>query len=165
MLEDVSNACKIKTGSDSAQCGCGSELEKNLDDFNRACRNNRKELFGYAYSLVGSADEAEDIVQQAFTNTLSAIEKGVQVHTMGGFIYRCVDHLSMRHIGREPDSLLIEDTPLTADQSAATTAEGRSRARNILSILDHMPQRQRFAFLQAELKGYSYQEMAEAIDL
>ena len=52
------------------------EIDSNTEDFQRACgEETYQDLLCYARSLVQSSEAAEDIVQQAFTNTMTAIER------------------------------------------------------------------------------------------
>ncbi len=140
-----------------------TEFEKNVDALYRTYRENHRELLGYAYSMVGSTEAAQDIVQQAFTNTLSAIEGGSHIKTMGGFIYRCVRNLSISHIAREPENPLLEDAPLLIEQSVAAVAEDRGRWQSVQKTLDNLPAAQRSAFILAEVRGFHYDEIADAL--
>ena len=163
MPENVPDACEVKEKAGANRSASELELEKRLDAFYRAYRENYRELVGYAHTLVRSTDAAQDIVQQAFTNTLTAIEGGSQIHTMGGFIYRCVRNLSMNHIAREPENPFIEDGPLLTEQSAAAEAEARGHWHRVQETLDTLPSGQRVAFLLAEVKGLRYDEIADAM--
>ena len=149
-------------GSPGSKPGA-SLIDKRLDECYRTYRENYRELVGYAYTLVGSTEAAQDIVQQAFTNTLSAIGGGSEIHSMGGFIYRCVRNLSISHIAREPDSTLIDDDLLPTQRSAASIAEERGHWRRVQETIDTLPSAQRSAFLLAEVNGLRYEEIANAL--
>ena len=163
MPENVSDASEVERKRNAERSASKSRYEKRLDDVHKTYSENYKELLGYAYTLVGSTVAAQDVVQQAFTNTLTAIENGSQIHTMGGFIYRCVHNLSMSHIAREPETQLVEETPLLIEQSTASVAEARSHWHRVHETLDTLPASQRVAFLLAEVKGLRYDEIADAM--
>lgn len=165
MPTNVPGACKVKTYSGAMKSTSvpDTELGNNLEALYDAYRKNYSDLIGYSYMIVRSEDVAQDVVQQAFTNTLSTIEGGSQIGTMGGFIYRCVHNLSMNYVGRERKHASIEDSPPPIEQSAAATAEARGRWQRVQDTLDTLPPNQRYVFLLAEVRGLHYDEIADAL--
>ncbi len=141
------------------------DIDSNTDDLRRACgEETYQDLLCYSRSLVQSTEAAEDIVQQAFTNTMTAIERGVQIDNMGGFLYRCVRNLCVNHVSREPRHSRTEEIMLVAEQSAASSAELRYRWQKVEDTVDKLPSSQRYAFLLAEVRGLHYDEIADLMD-
>ncbi len=165
MPENVPGACKVDAYSSAARSAPApdTELGKNLEALYEAYRKNYSDLIGYSYMIVRSEDVAQDVVQQAFTNTLSTIESGSQVNTMGGFIYRCVHNLSMNYVSRERKHSSIDDDPPPIDQSVDAAAVARGRLQRVQDTLDTLPPNQRYAFLLAEVRGLHYDEIADAL--
>ncbi len=157
--------CDVKpySAATSSRSAPDTELGKTLEALYDAYRKNYSDLVGYSYMIVRSEDVAQDVVQQAFTNTLTAIEGGSHVGTMGGFIYRCVHNLSMNYVSRERKHASIDDSPPPIERSAAATAEARGRWQRVQDTLDTLPANQRYAFLLAEVRGLHYDEIGEAI--
>ncbi len=140
------------------------DLDSNIEDLRRACgEDTYQDLFCYARSIVECAEASEDIVQQAFTNTLTAIERGVQIDNMGGFLYRCVRNLCVNHVSREPRHSPTEEILLVEEQSAAASAELRYRWQKVEDTVDKLPSSQRDAFLLAEVRGLRYDEIANVL--
>ena len=143
----------------------GLDCDSSIEDLRRACgEETYQDLFCYARSMVESSDASEDIVQEAFTNTLTAIEKGVQIDNMGGFLYRCVRNLCVNHVSRDPKHSTTEDILLVEEQSAAASAELRYRWQKVEDTVDKLPSSQRNAFLLAEVRGLHYDEIAALMD-
>lgn len=141
------------------------ELERNIEALREACGEETYQKLHYqARRQVKSADAADDIVQQAYTNTLVAMERGVQIDNMGGFLYQCVRNLCVNHVLREPKALPVENLILTTERSAAAKAELRYRWQKIEDTVDQMPSSQRSVFLLAEVKGLNYGEIAELMN-
>ena len=148
------------------------EIEHNLAALHQACGDTYKDLMGYACNLVGSNENAQDIVQQAFANTLVVVERGDKIQNMGGFLYRCVHNLCVNNARRKPivslsDEPYFEVANLTVELSEtcpAVTAEIKERWREIEDIVDQLAPNQRNAFILAELKGYGYDEIAVSMD-
>lgn len=125
---------------------------------------NYQDLIGYAGSLTGSMEVAQDIVQQVFANTLTSISHGVEIRTMGGFLYRCVHNLAVNHAAREKQPALLEDASHPTVESAASSADRRRNWLQIKRTLDRLPASQRSAFLLAEVRGLKYEEIAEVLN-
>ncbi len=149
-------------------CESSPDVELELDGNIEGCRqaagqDTYQDLFCYARSIVESAEASEDIVQQAFTNTLTAIERGAQIDNMGGFLYRCVRNLCVNHVSREPKHSPTDEIFLVTEQSAASSAELRYRWQKVEDTLDQLPSSQRDAFLLAEVRGLRYDEIANVL--
>ncbi len=141
------------------------ELKSNAEALHRACgEETYHDFLLYARSLVESGEAAEDIVQQAIANTLTAMKRGVQINNMPGFLYRCVRNLSVNYVSREPKCSPREEIFLVTEQSAASSAELRYRLQKIQDTLDELPSGQRSAFLLAEVRGLRYDEIAEVLN-
>ncbi len=133
--------------------------------FHRIYSENYEDHVRYARIRVGSTEAAQDVVQQAFANTLNAVEHGAQINNIGGFVRRCVHNLCVNRLFREPALSLEERLHEMTDKSTAASAELRERWREVESVIDRLPVNQRNVFLMAEIKGYSYKEMAESMEL
>ncbi len=148
------------------------DAERNLVAFHDACQETYKDLIGYACGVVESAELAQDIVQQAFANTLVVVERGGQIQNMGGFLYRCVHNLCVNNARRKSvlslsDEPYIEVENLTVElpeKSPAATVEISEKWREIEGIVDQLAPNQRNVFILAELKGYGYDEIAESMN-
>ena len=166
----VADRSSRKAGSERALSNV--EVERSLDELRQACDETYKELLGYAFNLVESPETAQDIVQQAFANTLSVIERGGEVRNMGGFLYRCVRNLCVNNSRLKPlvslgDEPYIEAENLTmelTDISPAISAEIMETWRQVEGVVDKLTPNQRHAFLLAELRGYGYDEIAESMN-
>ena len=148
------------------------EIKRNLDALHHACDQTYKDLLGYACKKVESPEAAEDIVQQAFANTLAIVERGGEVRNMGGFLYRCVHNLCVNNarrrllvsLGDEP-YIEVENLAMELIETCpAVTAENKETWRQIEGVVDQMVPNQRNAFLLAEVRGYGYDEIAESMD-
>ncbi len=87
-------------------------VDRNLAEIHSAYRENYRDHLRYAYALVKSAEVAQDIIQQAFTNALAATERGARIDNMRGFLNSCVHNLCINHAQREHKHFSLESTPL-----------------------------------------------------
>lgn len=167
-----------QNGSERVLSGSGPESGLALDSKNATREvleaihelyiEDYDECVSYARSRLGSTEAAQDVVQQAFTNTLNAVEKGAHISNISGFIRRCVHNLCVNRgyrECREPTLSLDESLHEISGNSTATSAELRDKWHEVESIVDKLAPNQRDAFLLTEIKGYSYEETANSMDL
>lgn len=129
----------------------------------------RRFLFSIAYRMLGSAADAEDVVQDAFLRWQRADQADVRSPRayLGATVTRlAVDHLRSARVRREdyvgpwlPEPLVgvDEHDPL----AAATLAESLSTA--FLVLLERLTPTQRAAFLLREVFGFEYAEVARML--
>ncbi len=141
-----------------------AEVERKVKEIRRVYGENYRYLVQYARNRVDSLEGAQDIVQQAFTNTLIAIERGAEIRSMSGFLHRCVHNLCINASRRDPPLALDEELCLLTERSAAASVEEQERWREVEGVVDQLAPSQRYAFLMAEVKGYGYDEIAQSMD-
>ena len=125
-------------------------------------------LFSIAYRMVGSASEAEDLVQEAYLRFHRAVAGGAEVASPKAYLSAvttrlAIDHLRSARAQREqyvgdwlPEPLVTGET---ADPAVhAETADTLSLA--FLVLLERLSPVQRAVFLLHEVFGYGYAEIA-----
>ena len=141
-------------------------------------RAQRGALFGLAYRLTGSAEDAEDAVQEAFAR-LVAEPPDAPEHELGRWLARVVTNLAIDALRRRrrsaypgpwlpwPVELPAVD-PLAALASEAPDPERRyglaeSASQAFLLALELLSPRQRAALLLRDVLGHSAREAAELL--
>ena len=130
----------------------------------------RPRLFGLAYRLLGSASDAEDMVQDAFLRWSGAGQDSVQDPTAWlttVVVNLCRNRLASAPARREryvgtwlPDPVLTEDGTL----GPLETAEQRdSVSLALLTLLEQLTPRERAVFVLRESFGYSHREIAPVV--
>ena len=129
-------------------------------------------LFSIAYRMVGSAGEAEDLVQEAFLRIHRAESEGTEVESPKAYLTAVVtrlsiDHLRSARVRREryvgqwlPEPLLADPAPDAA--AHAETADSLSMA--FLVLLESLTPVERAVFLLREVFGYEYGAIARIVD-
>src|SRR5947207_6362316 len=128
-------------------------------------------MFSMAYRMLGSAAEAEDIVQEAFLRFHRASEEGEGIESPKAWLSAVVtrlsiDHLRSARVRREsyvgtwlPEPLLTDSTPDVAQRVEA--ADSLSLA--FLVVLESLSPVERAVFILREVFDYGYGEIAEVI--
>jgi len=128
-------------------------------------------LFSLAYRMVGSAGDAEDLVQEAFLRMSREEAEGTVIESEKAFLTTVVtrlaiDHLRSARVRREeyvgewlPEPLLADPGPTPADE--AEMSDTLSLA--FLVLLESLSPLERAVFLLHDVFGYSHAEIGEVV--
>lgn len=122
-----------------------------------------RQLFGVAYSMVGNAADAEDVVQETFTAAFAGIgrfrgEASVRTWLMQILVRQCAR--VQRSRGRRMTIGIDKAEQLVEEPSAA--AESRM---DVTEVLQKLSSEHREVIVLRELQGMSYDEMAETLKI
>jgi len=124
----------------------------------------RRRLIRLAVKLVWNRDDAEDIVQEAFTLALNRMEK-VPADQLAPWMWRTVCNLCLNQRRRrrlEPLSPVLVDDREIAPDSAASQVEEMDRIRGAVAEL---PDQQRLALVLRTMEGLDYEQIAAVMSL
>ena len=122
-------------------------------------------LLGFCRQMLGSTEDAEDILQEVFVNAYRAMLADEREIKLRPWLYRiarnrCLNHLR-KPVAEGKDTM---DTHPTVD--AASTHErvqNREEFRQLISDVGRLPETQRSALLLREMDAMSYEEIAQAM--
>jgi RNA polymerase sigma factor (sigma-70 family) len=124
-------------------------------------RHYRK-LLSFCRHMLGSADEAEDAVQQAFVNALQDMQRHEKDLNFRPWLFRIARNLCISAMrARRHDVELTETEPSLVGLSQQVA--DRRELRELLRDLSRLPLEQREALVLAELHGNSHAEVAEIL--
>jgi RNA polymerase sigma-70 factor (ECF subfamily) len=128
-------------------------------------------LFSIAYRMVGSASEAEDIVQEAFLRFHRESSQGADIESPKAWLSTVVTRLAINHVQsarvrRETYVGTWLPEPLVTETESeglrhAETADSLSMA--FLVLLESLGPVERAVFLLREVFEYDYDEIAEIV--
>jgi RNA polymerase sigma-70 factor (ECF subfamily) len=145
-----------------------ARMEARMDD---PVAELRPLLFSIAYRMLGSASDAEDIVQEAFLRFHRETGAGTHVESPKSYLSAvttrlCIDHLRSARVRREsyvgtwlPEPLLTEET--SDAERHAETAD--SLSMGFLVLLERLTPVERAVFLLREVFEYDYDEIASVV--
>ncbi len=122
----------------------------------------------FAYSLAGSQDAGDDLVQAACERALknaAAFQAGTR---MDSWMYRIIQNLwlddrrrrRVRGTQIDPDAVTLSD-----EGQAARQAEDRVTLEAVRAAVDTLPDDLRLVLALVAIEGRSYREAAEALDI
>jgi RNA polymerase sigma-70 factor (ECF subfamily) len=125
-------------------------------------------LYRYAERMTGHIDEAEDIVQQAFINGFKNLDRCRNPERIGGWLFRIAVNLCKDQLkGRAKREVSLEVAgPLQASERLPEAGAERAEMRGkIYRALQSLSNEHREAFLLKHVEGWSYEEMAEKLEI
>ena len=139
-----------------------------MSDDEQTFSEHRKLLFAIAYRLLGSAADAEDVVQDAWFKW-SGADRG-QVSDPKAYLARIVSNLAMdrlRSTRRQRETYVgpwLPEPILTETDAAEDVATAESVSLAMLVVLETLSPLERAVFVLKEVFDFSYAEIADAVD-
>ena len=130
-------------------------------EFEKIFRKYYLPLGMYALRIVGDADNAQDIVQDAFSKIWIALEKDVNIDNMRAYLYRCVRNECLLHLRNEIVTVGEESIPELSEEIIDTS----ERDALVWKAIGQLPDRCREVFLMSKRDGFSNKEIAEELDI
>jgi RNA polymerase sigma factor (sigma-70 family) len=123
-------------------------------------------LLGFCRQMLGSTEDAEDVLQEVFVNAYRAMLADEREINLRPWLYRIARNRCLNYL-RKPKADAQESMDMVPEVEAASTAEkvhNREEFRQILSDVNKLPETQRAALLLREMDALSYEEIATAMD-
>ncbi|HEY1596339.1 MAG TPA: RNA polymerase sigma factor [Thermoleophilaceae bacterium] len=123
-------------------------------------------LLAFCRHMLGSTEDAEDVLQEVFTAAFNAICADERPINARPWLYRiarnrCLNHLRRpQHAGQDSMDVFERDGGATT----ADTVHTREEFRQIVADVQELPETQRTALLLREIDALSYEQISEAMD-
>jgi RNA polymerase sigma factor (sigma-70 family) len=123
-------------------------------------------LLGFCRQMLGSTEDAEDVLQEVFVNAYRAMLADDREINLRPWLYRIARNRCLNHL-RKPTADAQESMDMVPMVEAGSTAEkvhNREEFRQLLADVSKLPETQRSALLLREMDAMSYEEIASAMD-
>lgn len=136
-------------------------------------RHYMRDAFLVAYGLVGNAEDARDLSQEAFIRAYRARERFDVDRPFYPWLYRIIKNLCINFAGRSMkrmSSLYYDESPdrerFASPQTTPLEAlERDERIRLVRAAVDMLSNDHREIIVLKNFRGHSYQEIAELLDI
>lgn len=163
MAEVLSHAAALRCLSVQASDTRSTAAESVLVPLYEALR---PALVAYVFRVVGSVDNAEDIVQAAFLRLFEVLQTGETIDNPRAWLYRVAHNMAIdgaRQV-QVRSALLAGAEPLTAQATSHSPEEAAIRSQTITNALDLLNERERHCLL-LRAEGLTYQEIGDALGI
>jgi RNA polymerase sigma factor (sigma-70 family) len=123
-------------------------------------------LLAFCRHMLGSQEDAEDVLQEVFTAAFNAIRADDRPINARPWLYRIARNRSLNHL-RRPQPSGQDSMDIFERDGGTTTADTvhkREEFRQIVADVHELPETQRTALLLREIDALSYDQIAEAMD-
>lgn len=129
---------------------------------------DRNKLYRFAYRLLGSVEEAEDVVQDVFVKLWDNKAEWSGLRSLEAWSMRMTRNLSLDRIKaksyRRHES--TDQLEVATDQpSPLRQAEVKESILQIEQLINGLPEKQRMVIQLRDIEGYTYEEIAKIMDI
>jgi RNA polymerase sigma-70 factor, ECF subfamily len=142
-------------------------IDGDTRSFSVLVRRHSPILRAYARRILGSADEVDDVVQEAFIAAWQQLHTLTDPGTIRSWLMRTVSHKSVDRIRarREHADIADHEPELPPEHFPEHAAMASSRESALTQVLSGLPAQQRECWTLKELSGLSYDEIASAMGI
>jgi RNA polymerase sigma-70 factor (ECF subfamily) len=138
-----------------------------LDAFGELVQRYQKKVYWIAYSLVGHADDAQDLSQEAFLRVFKAIERFKLQYNFYTWLYRIVVNLSIDYLRKRGKQAVISvdefpTEPATFDGPERDMENSELRHR-IAAVLHSLPPKYKTVIVLRDIHGMPCEEISRII--
>ncbi|MFY9468535.1 MAG: sigma-70 family RNA polymerase sigma factor, partial [Solirubrobacterales bacterium] len=126
----------------------------------------RTRLLAFSRHMVGSAEDAEDILQEVFVSAYKAMLADDRELNVRPWLYRIARNRSLNHL-RRPRPTGVDSMDVFEGGAAVATADrvrDRLDLEDLVADVKRLPETQRTALMLREMGDLSYDQIAEAMD-
>jgi RNA polymerase sigma factor (sigma-70 family) len=123
-------------------------------------------LLAFCRHLLGSREDAEDILQEVFAAAFNAILADERPINVRPWLYRIARNRSLNHL-RRIQAIGVDSMDVHFSENGASTADKvheREQFRLLVGDIQELPETQRTALVLREMDALSYDQIAEAMD-
>jgi RNA polymerase sigma factor (sigma-70 family) len=123
-------------------------------------------LLAFCRHMLGSKEDAEDVLQEVFTAAFNAILADEREINVRPWLYRIARNRSLNHL-RKASAIGVDSMDIHFAEGGISTGEKvmrRESFRHLIEDVQQLPESQRTALLLREIDALSYDQIAEAME-
>ena len=134
--------------------------------YNALYKAHGQALWNFAYYKCGNADDANDLVQEAFVKLWNNCRK-VSFSTARSFLYTVTNNSFLNAVAHKKVVLNYRSNQTSGidKQSPEYLLEEKEYGKKLNAALNTLTEAQRTAFLMNRIDGKKYKEIAEELDI
>ena len=129
----------------------------------------KNKLFRFAFRLLGSSEEAKDVVQEVFIKVWNGRDQMASIDNMEAWCMRITRNLSLDKIrARQRKATDPIEASFDIQNDSRTPYEATENSENMQRIgelIASLPEKQRQVMHLRDIEGYSYNEICEILEL
>lgn len=149
--------------------GCAQQKEKSKESLYKA-------YYGYLMAVilryVKERDDAEELVNDVYIKIFGAIgqfvlpsDKEHQIRAFKAWISKIASRTAIDFLRSKKEFVSMEDVQAEDEPVSKVNVVEQINAKDILKLLDSLPEMQRVIFNLFEIEGYSHDEIAKTLNI
>lgn len=147
-------------------------LAGDSSSFGELVTRHQDRLYNTMVHVVGSADDARDVVQDAFVQAFVKLDTFKSNSAFYTWLYRIAFNLGISHLRRKKPTISVdkmqEDTggePPGTDEAPGDRIEQHERAGQVHEALASLSEEHRSVLVLREMEDHSYEEISVILEL
>lgn len=125
-----------------------------------------KAMFNVCYRMLNNREEAEDMLQESFTEAFTKLDSFRYESSFGAWLKRIVVNKSINELKRKKTELVLTATlPEKKDTSQTEIEYSNLQVEEIKKAMEKLPEGYRVIFSLYLLEGYDHSEIAEILNI
>ena len=147
-----------------------------VDAFEQIITKYEKKIFGLIYNMLRNENEIEDVAQEVFIKVYKNLDKFHGDSSLYTWIYKIATNLCLDQIKKRKEVIYIDEKlqlddgevefQIPSDEKLQDEIyEQKELKQKLESCIDKLPEKQKAMIVLRDIKGLSYDEIAEILDL
>ncbi|HUT02939.1 MAG TPA: RNA polymerase sigma factor [bacterium] len=143
----------------------------NLKSFEELIDRYRNQVFNFVYRILGSRDEAEDILQDTFMKVYEHLPRYKKQSRFSSYLFTIAHNLSMNKINYQKRSQMKLETlsqsgedSSQADRTPDALLRENETAVVVHKAIEKLPPKYRAALVLSEFEGFSYKQIGDVLN-
>ena len=139
-----------------------------IQDFPNSILKTQNKLYRFALRILGSVQEAEDVVQEVLMKVWEKRLDLGNIHNKEAWCMRMVKNKSLDKLKAKPNQPheAVESLYyLDSNHSPEKETENRDMLDHVGKIIKGLPEKQRMCIQLREIEGHSYEEISEILEI
>ena len=134
--------------------------------FEAVCSRYQARLLSFIKHMLGSREDAEDVLQEVFTAAFNAVLADEREINVRPWLYRIARNRSLNHL-RKATAVGVDSMDVHFADHGMSTGDRvlrRESFRELIADVHQLPETQRSALLLREIDALSYEQIAQAME-
>ena len=143
----------------------------NLKSFEELIDRYRNQVFNFVYRILGSRDDAEDILQDTFMKVYQHLPRYKKQAKFSSYLFTIAHNLSMNRVNyRKRSQMKLDTLAQSGGERSVTdrTPDSQLRENEIATVvhraIEKLPPKYRAALVLSEFEGFSYKQIGDVLN-
>ena len=132
--------------------------------FGQLVRLHQRRAYAVARAIVGSHEDAEDVVQEAFLHAYRALDRFITGQPFGAWVNRITANAAL-DLTRRRKVRAVEELPASLANPFVDPAEHDELRSRLASAIAQLSDRQRAVVLLHDVEGFQHAEIGELLGI